>query len=458
MYDNIITLTDSYKVSHYKQYPPGTEHVYSYLEARGGEYDKTVFFGLQYIIKKYLTKPITLNMLDEARLLWTTHFGQDMLNYDGWKYIIDNYNGYLPIQINAVKEGSVIDTGNVLMTIENTDKNVPWLTNWLETLLMQVWYPTTVATQSYHMKKQLKYYLELSGNPALIDFKLHDFGFRGSTSVESAGIGGAAHLVNFMGTDTSPALLMAMKYYGADMPGFSIPAAEHSTITSWGRDKEKEAYANMLEQYPTGMVAVVSDSYDLYNAVTNIWGDALKEQILLRDGVLIIRPDSGEPNTVLPTVFNLAKQKFGGALNEKGYWTFPDKIRFIQGDGIDRMSLSYLLRSLTEKKWSIDNIAFGSGGGLLQKVNRDTCKFAIKCSSITINGEERVVFKDPKTDVGKRSKKGRFALVKGVDDKFITISETNGFIGLLEPVYYNGKLLREQKFHEIKAITAAGVE
>ena len=181
------------------------------------------------------------------------------------------------------------------MTVENTDPELPWVTNYVETLLSMIWYPSTVATQSRYMRLRVLNYLEATGDTSLIDFKVHDFGFRGSTSVESAGIGDSAHLVSFKGTDTFQGIRVARKYYGEPMAGFSIPAAEHSTITSWGYENEKDAYANMLKAFPTGLVAVVSDSYDIYNACREIWGKELKEAVLARDGVLVVRPDSGYP-------------------------------------------------------------------------------------------------------------------------------------------------------------------
>jgi nicotinamide phosphoribosyltransferase len=325
------------------------------------------------------------------------------------------------------------------MTIENTDPNVPWLTNYLETILMQVWYPTTVCTQSRAMKQDISEAMRLSGaDMAGLPFKLHDFGYRGSTSFESAGIGGCAHLVNFMGTDTMAALQVARNYYNEPMAGFSIPAAEHSTMTAWGKTNEAEAYRNMLEQFPKGLVAVVSDSYDIYHACSEIWGDELKDQVLNRDGVVIIRPDSGDPVKVILSLLSILGDKFGVSTTSTGDRVLNPKVRLIQGDGIDREMLTHILDAMLDEKWSIDNIAFGSGGGLLQKVNRDTCKFALKCSAIEVNGKWLDVMKDPITDSGKRSKAGRLILVK---DKggYRTVQEGSSGSNLLEEVFRNGQ-------------------
>jgi len=451
--DNIALLTDSYKVSHWKQYPPGTTNVYSYLESRGGKFDKTVFFGLQYILLKHLIKPITVDEIDYARAVWKQHFGADLFNYDGWLHICETHGGNLPVVIHAVPEGTVVNNKNVLMTIQNTDPKVPWLTNWLETLLMQIWYPTTIATQSYYMRKNILDFLNNSGTPESIDYKLHDFGFRGSTSLESAGIGGAAHLLSFKGTDTSPGFLLPLMYYSNTSPplmcGNSIPAAEHSTITSWGKENEAKAYKNMLVQYPEGMVAVVSDSYDIFNACDNIWGDLLKDKVLARNGVLIIRPDSGNPVDVLSKCLDILYKKFGGYVNSKGFKVLNDKVRLIQGDGISFESINVIMNELTNLGWSIDNLAFGSGGGLLQQVNRDTCQFAIKCSAIKINETWNDVYKSPVTSQNKVSKKGRLALIQE-NNEYKTVVSDGTYTGSLVKVFENGVTTKLYSFNEIR--------
>lgn len=450
--NNILLMTDSYKLSQWKQYPPNTEVVYSYFESRGGKFPKTLFFGLQYFLKKYLEGYIvTKEKIEEAEAFAKAHFGRDdCFNRKGWDYILAVYGGKLPISIKAVPEGTLVDNHNVLMTIENTDPKCWWLTNYLETLLVQTWYPSTVATQSHYMKETLLYYLEKTGDPSLIDFKLHDFGFRGSTSVESAGIGGAAHLVNFKGTDTIAGVIMTRDYYGEEMAGFSIPASEHSTMTAWGKENEVKAFANMLEQYPEGLIACVSDSYDIYKACEKYWGEELKQKIIERNGVLVVRPDSGDPPTVVLKVLKILEDKFGSIKNEKGYNVLPPYLRIIQGDGIDFKMLEQILEGMKLHGWSADNIAFGSGGGLLQKLNRDTQKFAFKCSSVTIDDEEKDVWKDPIDAKGKASKAGRLMLVTDDDHNFFTVSPTNEAEDHLVEVFRNGEILKEYTFEEIR--------
>ena len=406
---NMIIATDSYKVTHWKQYPHGTEHVYSYYESRGGDTQKTVFFGLQYYLKKYLEgSVVTSEMIDEAQVFFEGHFGRDVFNADGWHRIVDVHDGRLPVVIKAVPEGSLVDTLTPLMTVENTDPELSWLTNYIETILCEIWYPITVATRSYYMRQTISRYLEENGTPGDIGFKLHDFGCRGSTSMESASIGGAAHLVNFIGTDTMVALEMLRDYYGCDMAGFSIPASEHSTITSWGREHEVDAFDNMITQFPDGVVACVSDSFNVYEACDKLWGIELVDKVMSRDGTLVVRPDSGDPAKVVLQCIELLANRFGTTINEKGYKVLDPHVRLIQGDGIDHDTIATILEVLKKNGWSADNIAFGSGGALLQKMNRDTYNFAFKCSEVIVGGERRSVFKNPITQSSKVSKSGRF--------------------------------------------------
>lgn len=444
---NIITLSDSYKVSHWKQYPPKTEKVYSYFESRGGEYNEVVFFGLNYFIKEYLMKPVNRFDIEEGQELFQAHFGKDLFNLEGWLHIAEL--GYLPVRIKAVPEGTVVPNHNVLMTIENTDSKVPWLTNWLETLLVQAWYPSTVCTISHFNRQTLLSALEKSGDPSLIDFKLHDFGFRGSTSVESSALGGCAHLVNFKGTDTVSALLMARDYYGCPMAGFSIPASEHSTITSWGRENEVDAFENMLTQFPDGLVACVSDSFDIYEACRTLWGEKLRDQVFQREGTLVIRPDSGDPHKVLPGILDILGDKFGYTTNEKGYKVLNPKVRVIQGDGINPQSLKEILDTLLVDRWSADNIAFGSGGGLLQQCNRDTLKFAFKCCDITVDGKHREVYKQPVTAPWKDSKAGRMKLIQE-DGQYKTVKQNAPGEDIMQTVFEDGKLLVDPKLDDIR--------
>lgn len=456
-FDNIILNVDSYKSSHWLQYPPNTVAMFSYFESRGGDYEETVFFGLQYLIKEYLAKPITVHNVEEAAAFFKAH-GLPF-NYDGWMYVAKDLNGKLPIRIRAVPEGTVVKTHNALFTVESTDPKAFWMVSWLETMLVRMWYPITVATLSREVKKTIKKYLDLtSDNPdAELPFKLHDFGSRGVSSAESAGIGGAAHLVNFMGSDTVDGVLLANRYYSCEMAGFSIPAAEHSSITSWGKENEVEAYRNMLHQFakPGSLVAVVSDSYDIYNAAKNLWGGVLRDEVIKSGATVVIRPDSGDPVEVVMNLLSILGDQFGFVKNSKQYKVL-NNVRIIQGDGCSPEMIFNILREMKACRWSATNIAFGMGGGLLQKVNRDTQKFAFKCSSISVIENDiavdRDVFKSPVTDSGKTSKAGRLDYLKNGTTVKLNQDQLSHPDSALVTVFENGEILAEYTFDQIRKV------
>jgi nicotinamide phosphoribosyltransferase len=449
---NLILDVDSYKASHWLQYPPHTTGLYSYLESRGGKYSETVFFGLQYILKQYLTQPIEPWMVDEAQVFFSAHGVP--FNEAGWHYIAQDLKGRLPIRIQAVPEGTIIPVHNVLMTIESTDPRTFWLVSWLETLLLRVWYPMTVATQSLQLKQHIYAALEkTSDDPAAeIGFKLHDFGARGVSSCESSGIGGMANLVNFCGSDTVQGVLYANRYYNHPMAAFSIPAAEHSTITAWQREGEEQAYRNMLDQFakPGKVVAVVSDSYDLWNAIDHLWGDRLRQAVIDSGATVVIRPDSGNPLAVVSKVLQHLDVCFGSTTNRKGYKVL-NHVRVIQGDGVNEESIVEILNGIEVLGFSATNLAFGMGGALLQKLNRDTQKFAIKSSEVTIDGKAIAIYKDPIMDAGKKSKPGRLKLIQ-TEIGYRTVSEAQepSQSNQLEVVYENGVLLKEYTLDEVR--------
>lgn len=458
-----ITRTDSYKLSQFKQYPADTTHISSYIEARGGE-DESVFFGLQAFIKDYMMTPITMADIDFAEKIFELH--GEPFNRAGWEIIVNEYDGMLPLEIEAVPEGTVMPTRNVQVQVVNTDPRLYWLTSYIETAMLRgIWYPSTVATKSRKMKKIIAAALHKTSDVPVMDqlfFKLHDFGARGASSTETATLGGMSHLVNFMGTDTVEGIIGAMQYYNADVVGFSIPASEHSTITSWGRENEVAAYENMIDQFAgEGKIyACVSDSYDIYNAVTNLWGKELKEKIINSGGTLVVRPDSGDPLTVPIEVVKLLMEQFGYTVNSKGYKVLPDYVRVIQGDGINEHSLPMIIENMIAEGLSIDNIAFGMGGGLLQAWNRDTLKYAMKASARRdVNGIWHDVFKDPISDQGKTSKKGRLGLFEshGIGSSFLRtvpkfVADERG--NILRTVFRNGKLLEDDTFETIRARAA----
>lgn len=456
---SVILNTDGYKPSMFKQMPPGTSHVYSYIESRGGRYDATVMFGLQIFIKEYLTRQITMADIDEAEELMGPYGAP--FNREGWEYIVERHNGYLPLEIRAVPEGTVVPVKNVLATVVNTDPACFWLTSYIETALLRaVWYGTTVATVSWSIKQVVKDYSNRTGSSAGMLYTLNDFGARGVSSMESSGIGGAAHLVNFDGTDNIAGMLYARKYYNAGAVGGTVPAAEHCTITSWGRGREVDAYANMLAQFarPGSVVAVVSDSYDIYHAASKLWGEELRQQVIDSGATVVIRPDSGDPVEVNRLLVEILGEKFGYTVNDKGFKVL-NHVRLIQGDGVNELSIRSILGAFTAMGWSAENIIFGMGGQLLQQIDRDTQKFALKCSTACINGEWVDVQKDPITDSGKKSKTGRVTLWKSGDEFVSSVKQptswTDKGVGpweeALETVFLNGKIVREYDFAEVRA-------
>jgi len=456
-------LADAYKYSHYKLYVPGTSKIYSYLESRGGIFDETVFYGLQYFLKEYLQgTAFTKENIDEAEKLLNGVFGtKGVFNRANFEYILNKHNGRLPVSIKAVPEGMAVPTHNVLMTIENTDPECFWLTNFLETLLMQVWYPSTVATLSREIRKVVEQYFTKTADDKAqgsIDFVLNDFGFRGVSSVESAGLGGSAHLLSFMGSDTVYASAFAQKYYDAtQVYGMSVPATEHSIMTLLGAGREKEIFDHVLKAYPDGILSVVSDSYNVFNAVSELWGTEFKDEILNRNGRLVIRPDSGDPVQTLLKVFGILFGKFGFTVNSKGFKVLPEQVRVIQGDGIDYHSIKLIYDALVSNGISVENLVLGMGGALLQKVNRDTQKFALKCSYAEVGAEKVEVRKSPveMNEDGKlvpsfkASKAGRLKLIND-NGTYRTVAGNAPGKDVLETVFENGEIKKSYTFEEIR--------
>ena len=462
---NLLLNTDSYKASHWLQYPPGTDATFFYVESRGGDYDRTLFFGMQAILKEYLATPITHANVDEAREVFAAH--GEPFNEAGWRYIIDRHAGHMPIRIRAVPEGTVVPTHQALVTIESTDPQACWVPSYLETMLLRLWYPVTVGTISWHIKQIVRRSLERTSDDPVtqLAFKLHDFGARGVSSAESAALGGSAHLVNFLGTDNVLALMAARTYYNEPMAGFSIPAAEHSTITSWGRENEVEAYRNMLRQFakPGALVAVVSDSYDIYQAISEHWGKTLKNEVINSGATLVVRPDSGDPVEVVHRCLVLLDEAFGHTMTSKGYKVL-NHVRVIQGDGVNPTSIRAILDRAIRARYAADNLTFGMGGALLQQLHRDTQKFALKCSAARINGRWIDVYKDPVTDKGKQSKRGRMTLLRHREhDTFLTVPvpptagsladvvKPPGYEDAMVTVWEDGKLVHDWSYSEIRS-------
>lgn len=458
MNKNIVMLTDSYKYSHSTQYPKDIVGMYDYMEARGGVYNDVVFTGLQYYVKKYLSIKITKDMVDEAHGFTKLHGVP--FDLKGWMYIVNELKGQLPVKIRAAPEGTVVPLKTVLMTIESTDKTVPWIAGWLETLLMKVWYSTNISSKSYNVKQMLSKY----GSPEWVAFSYHNFSDRGCSSVESAAICGYAHLTQFMGTDNFNSLKLCKDVYGADIAGFSVFASEHSTCTSNANGSTKEEInwvIRMLKEHPDApIMSFVADSYDVYNFTNEVTrpNTVIRDIMSRREQKFVIRPDSGNPLAVLPKMLAIMENNNVFDIEIKGQDNITrkasSKYGILWGDGISPETIEDILKMVLELGYAAENMVFGSGGDLGQKHNRDTLGFAVKCSSITLrDGTERDVFKDPITDKGKTSKKGKVTTFYNTVTKEYFVGKIgedyDNSIEVLETIYDNG-IVKEYTLDEIR--------
>lgn len=461
---NNICDSDSYKCSHFLLYPDGMTSMFSYMESRGGEFPTATLFGLQIVLHKYLSKPFTMAEVDSMAAFALAH--GEPFNRDGWARIA-NAGGRLPVRIRALPEGLSIPVSTPMLTVESTDPYCPWIVNWLETQLCRVWYPSTICQTSKAVKAVWKHYLELSSdNPeAEIGFKHHDFGARGVSCREQAELGGAAHLVSFLGSDTIAGIMTANYYYDCPMAGFSIPATEHSTMTIFGKGGERAALIRWIQktlidrEVPPGvpkLTACVGDSYDIFNFAHTVCHPDVIRLIADSGGTLVVRPDSGDPLMVLPELLDIFESNlpYGAVtVNSKGYKVLPPYLRLIWGDGINRRSQPEILKHLTDLFWSASNLAMGSGGGLLVDVNRDTQKFAFKCSEVVVDGVSIDVRKDPITDPGKRSKAGRLDVIS-TDHGYETVKLEPGQVShpqsIMRTVFENGEIKKTYTFDEVR--------
>lgn len=455
--NSLITSTDSYKVSHWLQYPENAEAAFFYVESRGGKFNDVVTAGVNYIARQ-LQKPVTLENVEFANRLYRTHFGRDIFNYESWKKIAEL--GYIPVKFRAIPEGTPVPVKNAVATVY-AEKDFLWLAGHLETLVVRgIWYPSTVATLSRECKKVIKNFMDLTSDledeayDITLRTRLHDFGARGVSSSESAAIGGLAHLYNFIGTDTVESMIMAISLYadfdviGGEVKaaGVSIPAREHSTTISYGQYDEDSAYKNSIEMFGGGIYACVYDSWDYKAAVARIAD--YKDQIIKSGGTLVVRPDSGDMlDNIMYTLEKMA-EIFGYNRNSKGYKVLNNHVRIIQGDEIHGPdTINRVLSWMESKKWASENIAFGMGGGLLQEVTRDSQKYAMKLSAINIAGQWHSTYKCPKGAEWKKSKKGLLTTITN-GDKFVTIDLLEqdipeGWRDAMVTYYHNGEVNKE---------------
>lgn len=469
--------TDSYKMTHHAQYPEGAKRMVSYIESRGGKYDEVLFFGLQLLIKEFFMQRLTHEQVDNLIEFEREHLMGNCTDdlEIAMRLVVDEHGGKWPIRIRSVEEGKIVPVKNVLVTVESTvdDERLFSLVSYFETKLMRLWSPVTVATESYEIRKIILDGLERSSDDPLaeIPFKLHDFGARGISSSEGAAFAGAGHLVSFQGTDTVLAALALNIAYNATMSGYSIPATEHSTTTTHGRTGERQIVKQMLETYakPGAIFATVIDSYDWVDFVRSI-APEVKPALIESGATWVFRPDSGDPIKTPVQVIRELDKIFGHTVNSRGYKVL-NNVRVIQGDGIDKDDVYEIVMMLLNEKWSISNIAFGMGGGLLQKNNRDTQKFAMKCCAVLVGDEWVDVYKSPavydpdtweldeRASSFKVSKRGRLELLYNTQTggyETMTVENTKdfegkyGWVSALETVYENGELVKDLTLDQVR--------
>lgn len=465
---NLLLCTDVYKIGHMRYYKPGTTKVYAYLCARSTKKEnEALFFGLQPYLEMLQNYAPTKEDAEEFLTYWS-----EILGSAAPSDVVEKINalvelGYIPLEIKAVPEGTVIDNKNVLVTITNTHPDFFWVVGFFESLLLKVWAPTTVATLSLKFKRLLtKCAAETSDSEFLVPFLVHDFGYRGVSSEGSAEILGAAHLVSFTGSDNIPAIKFAKDVYKAE--GFiagSVPASEHSVMCSYGPEGELEAFKRMLELNPTGLVSIVSDTYNFWDVMTKFTVE-LKEDILARDGKVVFRPDSGDPLHILcgnpeaevgspeyKGAIRILDEIFGSSVNSKGYKELNPKVGLIYGDGMYYGRVEKIMETMKEMGFASTTVVIGIGGLLLQQHNRDDLGFAIKATYAEINGEAVELFKDPITDPGKKSHKGLMKLVHHRGGAYVTMDQCTAEEekqGILVQVFFNGKVTKKYNFNEIR--------
>lgn len=467
---NPLLALDVYKMGHMEQYAPGTEYVYSYLCARSSKnYQQVPFFGLQYYLDEYLNTQITREHAAE----WLS-VRNEILGGEASKEVTDKIYaladlGHFPIEILAVPEGTIVPAGNVMMTIRNTKPGFGWVVGFVESLLLKLWFPCTVAATVKSYRDVVDDFFDKTVDEQdhfLKDYMIHDFGYRGDTSEESAMLSGAAHLLFSNGSDTVPALPFIREYYGGDNTDkahimASVPASEHSVMCSFGREGELDAFNNMLDLYPTGLVSIVSDTFNIWDVLTKFMDEGLAERVLARDGKTVFRPDSGDPQTVLcgddyrnieyPSscgVFGLLDKRFGSSVNSKGFSVLNPKVGVIYGDGMYLTRYKSILEKMKDQGLAASNLVIGVGG-ILRHHSRDTLGFAIKATQVVVNGVERPIEKDPITDRTKKSHRGYMALVMGEDGQMKTV---DGIPTYEEAKNYPRNLLRAPKHEEFTVI------
>jgi nicotinamide phosphoribosyltransferase len=481
---NPLMLIDFYKADHRRQYPEGTELVYSNFTPRKSRQegnDKLVFFGLQYLVKEYLVKqwnegffnmPKTQVVSDYKRRM-DNALGKDSIPIEHIAALHDL--GYLPLVVKGLPEGTIVTSKIPVVTVYNTAPKFFWLTNYLESLMSAIlWKPCTSATTAFQYRKVFNAFAKETVGETDIDFMYwqgHDFSFRGMSGIEDACMSAAGHLLSFYGTDTVPAIDFHELYYNAnsdtELVGGSVPATEHSVMCMGTKDNEIETFERLIEKiYPAGIVSIVSDTWDFWKVITEFLPQ-LKTKILARNGKVVIRPDSGDPVKIIvgdkdatpgspeyKGAIECMWEVFGGTTTSKGYKLLDAHIGLIYGDSITLQRQKDILNGLKEKGFASFNVVLGIGSYTYEYVTRDTYGFAMKATYGEVNGEARNIFKDPKTDDGtKKSAKGLMQVTEVggtlvMKDECTWEEEKQG---LLQKVFENGKIINEQSLSEIRS-------
>lgn len=476
---NGLLLTDGYKTGHHQQYPKGTEEVYSNWTPRSNKYapkgcNKVLSFGQQYVIK-WLHDYFNDNFFTKPKEQVCNEIQEELSLYLGTNYDVSHYEKlhdlqYLPIKVKSLPEGIEVPVRVPMLTVVNTEKDFYWVTNFLETVLStMLWQPMTSASIAMQYKRIFKKWALLtdSENIGFIDFQGHDFSMRGMGGLESALSSGMGHASVFLGSDTLPVISGLRKYY--DATGFvvgSVNATEHSVMCAGTKEDEIGTFRNLMKTYPKGILSVVSDTWDLWKVLAE-YLPKLKNEILARDGKLVIRPDSGDPVDIicgevrqigglLPKdkgVVELLWEIFGGTINKEEFKVLDPHIGAIYGDSITTERAEQICKRLHDKGFATTNVVLGIGSFTYQFNTRDTFGFAMKATSVVVEGERREIFKDPITDDGiKKSAKGliRVDLVDGTYKFTDQVSLVEEEKGELQIIYNNGKFLNPTNLEQIR--------
>lgn len=494
---NPALLTDGYKTGHHQQYPKGTTLVYSNFTPRSNKYapngcKEVVSFGQQLIMKQ-IHDTFQKDFFDQSKEKVCNEIKEELSLYLGTDYDVSHFEalhdlGYLPIQVKAIPEGTLVPMKVPVLTIYNTKPEFYWITNYLETLISNLlWKPMTSATIAFQYKKVLTEWALKTDEKGkeFVQWQGHDFSMRGLDSIDAVVSSGLGHLTSFFGTDSLPAIYGARKYYGAE--GFvagSVPATEHSVMCAGGKEDEIDTFRRLLETYPKGILSVVSDTWDLWKVCTE-HVVTLKDEIMNRDGKLVIRPDSGDPVDIIcgyntngafyseietdaPSykgVIELLWDVFGGTVNEQGYKVLDPHIGAIYGDSITIDRANEICTRLEAKGFASTNVVLGVGSFTYQYNTRDTFGFAMKATYVEVNKpkfegdfnpEGREIFKDPITDDGtKKSATGLLCVEKLPDGRiglYDKVSWNTENTGILQSIYRDGYFLNPTTLSEIRSI------